>query len=99
MSFKDYFLEEEKMKTIEKFSKPAKRRILATAATPTNKISALSLKRELNNWLEKRDTWNHDDWLKLLSDLRTKGYNDLIDTPKGQEAIGLYLEAHKKTPQ
>lgn len=85
------------MKTECKISKKEKRKIPRPAVIPVNRTSAASLKKELGGWLETRTVWNHDDWLKLLSDLRSKGYNDLIDTPKGQEAIGLYLEANRKT--
>lgn len=77
-------------------SRTERRTVAKPAGFPTNQTSAMSLKKELNGWLTTRTVWNHDDWLSLLADLRTKGYSDLIDTPKGQEAIGLYLEANKK---
>ncbi len=54
------------------------------------------LKEDLNRWLVGRSVWNHEEWEGLLRDLRTKGYSDLIDTPKGQEVIGRYLENNRK---
>lgn len=76
--------------------KGERRRITKTEAIPTNKTSADSLKTELDTWLCGKTIWNHNDWLSLLSDLRTKGFSDLIDTQKGRDAIGLYLETNRK---
>lgn len=73
-----------------------KRKIAKPSGFPTNQTCSSSLKKELGSWLGERTIWNHDDWLCLLSGLRLKGYSDLIDTPKGHEAIGLYLEANRK---
>ena len=29
-------------------------------------------KKELDKWLKAHQTWSHDDWLKLLDDLKAK---------------------------
>ena len=84
------------MKEDRMISKHDKRKVPKPAAVPTNRTSAEALRSELDLWLGARPSWNHDEWLNLLSDLRSKGYNDLIDTQKGQEAIGLYLETHRQ---
>lgn len=85
------------MKEDRMIPKHDKRRVPKPAAVvPTNRTSAAALRSELDLWLGGRLSWSHDDWLTLLSDLRSKGYNDLIDTQKGQEAIGLYLETHRQ---
>lgn len=78
-------------------TKTERRRVTKTAAVPTNK-KADALKKELNTWLCNRTVWNHEDWTNLLADLRGKGFSDLIETQKGQDAIGLYLESNKKYP-
>ncbi|MFH0799107.1 MAG: hypothetical protein V2A66_02855 [Pseudomonadota bacterium] len=83
------------MKILETM-KAGRRRVMRTSSVPVNKTDAKTLKRELNTWLAGRTIWNHGDWEGLLGDLRTKGYSDLIDTPKGRDAIGLYLEKNKK---
>lgn len=83
------------MRTERSAVKGLRRRVIKKAPIPTNVTCADSLKKELDGWLSCRDLWNHDEWLTLLSDLRSKGYNDLIDTPKGRDAIGLYLETNK----
>lgn len=75
-----------------------RRRVTKNVAIPTTKTTATSLKKELDSWLCTRTYWNHDEWNTLLGDLRTKGYSDLIDTQKGQDAIGLYLETNRKFP-
>ncbi len=51
----------------------------------------------LSSWLEGRLFWNHQDWLDLLNALRAKGYESFTDSVEGQEAIGQYLESHRKT--
>lgn len=51
--------------------------------------------KELKAWLKGRKGWNHNDWLALLAELRTKGYSTLTDNQKGQESIGKFLEANK----
>lgn len=81
----------------EKTTRMDRRSITKSTTIPTNITSAKSLKKELDGWLGNRTVWNHDDWTNLLSDLRTRGYSDLIDTPKGQDSIGLYLETNRNT--
>ena len=53
-------------------------------------------KKELNKWLKAHKTWDHDDWLQLLDDLKTKGYSDLVNNQEGQDSVGLYLETNRK---
>lgn len=49
-------------------------------------------KRELNTWLRTNIEWNHEEWLALLEDLNTKGFEQWTSDQKGQEEIGIYLE-------
>lgn len=77
-------------------SKLTRRKISGCSEVPIRNMSADALKQHLNDWLGDRTCWNHEDWSSLLNDLRAKGYSDLIDTPKGQEVIGRYLECNKK---
>ncbi len=53
-------------------------------------------KKELNKWLKARKTWNHDDWLKLLDDLKANGFDNLVSDQAGQDSVGLYLETNRK---
>jgi hypothetical protein len=53
-------------------------------------------KKELDKWLKARKAWNHDDWLKLLDDLKAKGYGNLVGDKAGQDSVGLYLETNRK---
>ena len=84
------------MRTDKSTGKTTKRTVTKTTNDPWNRSGANSLKKELSGWLKTRTVWNHDDWQNLLADLRTKGYSDLVDTPRGQDAIGLYLETNRK---
>jgi hypothetical protein len=52
-------------------------------------------KKELDKWLKVHKTWNHDDWLKLLKDLKAKGYGNLVGNRAGQDSVGLYLETKR----
>ena len=52
-------------------------------------------KKELDKWLRAHQTWNHDDWLKLLDDLKAKGYGKLVGKKAGQDSLGLYLETNR----
>ncbi len=80
-------------------SKLTRRRVSCCAEVPVKNLSAEALRQHLNTWLGSRTVWNHEDWMTLLGDLREKGYSDLIDTPKGQEVIGRYLEHNKTCPE
>lgn len=53
-------------------------------------------KKELNKWLKVHKTWNHDDWLKLLDDLKAKGFGKLVGDQAGKDSVGLYLETNRK---
>lgn len=77
-------------------SKLARRKVSCCAEVPVKNMSADALKGHLNEWLVDRTCWNHEEWVGLLNNLRSKGYSDLIDTPRGQEVIGRYLEHNKK---
>jgi hypothetical protein len=52
-------------------------------------------KKEPNKWLKAHQTWGHDDWLKLLDDLKAKGYGNLVGDQTGQDSVGLYLETNR----
>ena len=52
-------------------------------------------KKELDKWLKAHKTWSHDDWLKLLDDLKAKGYGILVGKKAGQDSVGLYLETSR----
>lgn len=85
-------------KSTTKAAKVTRRTVTKTTSDPWNRSGPSSLRSELDKWLSYRTIWNHNDWTKLLSDLRTKGFCDLVDTPRGQDAIGLYLESNRKNP-
>ena len=40
-------------------------------------------------------TWDHDDWLKLLDNLKSKGFDNLVSNQAGQDSVGLYLETNR----
>ncbi len=52
-------------------------------------------KKELDKWLKVHKIWDHGDWLKLLDDLKTKGWGDLVSDQVCRDAIGLYLETNR----
>ena len=52
-------------------------------------------KKELDKWLKAHQTWGHDDWMKLLDDLKAKGYGNLVGDQAGQDSVGLYLETNR----
>ena len=49
-------------------------------------------KKELNSWLRKNPTWDHDSWTALIDDLKDQGFADWTDSQEGKDSIGLYLE-------
>ena len=49
----------------------------------------------LNSWLQNRYSWNHNDWLGLLSDLSSKGYSYYAETIEGQNIVGNYIETNR----
>ncbi|OGV66210.1 MAG: hypothetical protein A2283_06705 [Lentisphaerae bacterium RIFOXYA12_FULL_48_11] len=51
--------------------------------------------RKLRAWLKLHRTWDGQDWLTLLSELRMRGYGGLTDNSDGQETIGRFLEANR----
>ena len=52
-------------------------------------------KRELNAWLRKHLSWDHQEWLDLVTDLRTQGFTNYTESQDGLDSIGLYLETKK----
>jgi hypothetical protein len=68
----------------------------ATTKTAVKKTSTPKLPaKELKAWLKGRKSWNHNEWLALLEDLRKKGYGALTDTEEGRASIGNFLEANR----
>ena len=49
-------------------------------------------KKELNSWLKKNPTWDHNTWTYLIDDLTEQGFEDWTGTQDGKDSIGLYLE-------
>ena len=62
-----------------------------TGPAASNPVQAFP-KKELNKWLKADKTWDHDDWLMLLDDLKAQGYANLVSVQAGQDSVGLYLE-------
>ena len=52
-------------------------------------------KRELNAWLRKHLSWDHQQWLDLITDLKKQGFTNFTESQEGLDAIGLYLETKK----
>jgi hypothetical protein len=52
-------------------------------------------KKELDKWLKTHKSWNHGDWLKLLDDLKARGYGKVVGNQAGQDSVGLYLETNR----
>lgn len=52
-------------------------------------------KRELNAWLRKHLSWDHQQWLELITDLKNQGFTNFTESQEGLDAIGLYLETKK----
>jgi hypothetical protein len=52
--------------------------------------------QELNTWLRVHKSWDHNEWLALLAELRRTGYGSLTDNEPGRNSIGTYLEAHRQ---
>ncbi|OGV68661.1 MAG: hypothetical protein A2283_20660 [Lentisphaerae bacterium RIFOXYA12_FULL_48_11] len=51
--------------------------------------------KELKAWLKGRKSWNHNEWIALLTELRSKGYSALTDTHEGRDSIGKFLETNR----
>jgi hypothetical protein len=66
----------------------------ASGSAASNPATAFP-KKELNKWLKAHQTWGHDDWLKLLDDLKAKGYGNLVGDQAGRDSVGLYLETNR----
>jgi len=77
-----------------KFLKSTKPKEVSKPATATVSKPAFPV-NELKTWLKGRKGWNHNDWLALLTDIRSKGYSSITDTQEGRDSIGKFLEANK----
>lgn len=66
-----------------------------TTAKKTTKAPTRFPKRELNAWLRKHLSWDHQQWLTLVSDLKSQGFTNYTESQEGLDAIGLYLETKK----
>lgn len=53
-------------------------------------------KKEMLSWVRSRSSWDHQDWLALLDDLRDQGFAYWTDSDEGRTALGEYLEANRK---
>lgn len=51
--------------------------------------------KELKVWLKGRKAWNHNEWIALLTDLRSKGYSAITDVQEGRDSIGKFLETNR----
>jgi hypothetical protein len=49
----------------------------------------------LNQWMEKRTHWNHDDWNGLLDALNKKGFTHIASCGQGQQRLGEWLEERR----
>lgn len=56
-------------------------------------------KKELKEWVKKKESWDHDDWTNLLWGLREEGFALYTDSPTGQEMIGRFVETEKRKIQ
>ena len=65
------------------------------ATKKTANASTRFPKRELNAWLRKHLSWDHQQWLSLVSELKSMGFTNFTETQEGLDAIGLYLETKK----
>ncbi|MBF0360527.1 MAG: hypothetical protein HQK49_05910 [Oligoflexia bacterium] len=52
-------------------------------------------RQELLNWLSGRSHWDHQDWLSLLNQLKSKGFGHLTESHEGQAKIGEFLESNR----
>jgi hypothetical protein len=52
-------------------------------------------KKEMLAWLKNRTAWNHQEWLGLLADLKSKGFGYYTDSEEGRAVIGQYLEENR----
>ena len=87
-------------------AKPATKAVAKPAAKPVAKAVAAPAKKsapavefpktELTAWLKTHKSWNHDQWVALLTDLKKKGYGAIADSQQGRESIGLFLESNRK---
>ncbi len=53
-------------------------------------------KKELNYWLRRNFTWDHNKWNELLTDLELQGFTEWVGNTAGRDALGLYLETNRQ---
>ena len=52
-------------------------------------------KKELNYWLSRNFTWDHNKWNELLTDLEKQGFK-WVGNAAGRDALGLYLQTNRQ---
>lgn len=67
----------------------------ASSSSSTTSCNKTFPTEYLNSWLQNRYSWNHSDWLGLLSELSAKGYTYYSQTSEGQAEVGNYIEANR----
>lgn len=85
----------QKKKSVTAKKSAPKTKTIRRSAT-TDPVITPKIKKELNVWLDKHQYWNHDDWCGLLHTISIKGGENLTESQKGRDAIGLYLETNRK---
>ena len=63
--------------------------------TSSKDRSIILLKEHLRSWLRIHQEWSHEDWLDLLESLEEKGYDELVASQAGINAIGEFLEKNR----
>ena len=53
-------------------------------------------KKQLNYWLRRNFTWDHNKWNELLSDLEQQGFTEWVSYASVNDALGLYLETNRQ---
>ena len=45
-------------------------------------------KKELNYWLRRNFTWDHNKWSELLNDLEQQGFTEWVSHATRRDALG-----------
>ena len=85
------------MKTAKKVKENPKKNAAPKPIKTSAKKNDSFPRKELDKWLKKRTSWNHDDWNLLLEELKEKGYEHIVATSEGQGELGNYLETHRRS--
>ncbi|MBF0207839.1 MAG: hypothetical protein HQK53_13220 [Oligoflexia bacterium] len=72
---------------------------VVNAGLNSRTITAEFPKTQLMTWLKNRQSWNHQDWLDLLSSLEKAGFSALTSSQSGRETIGAFIEANRQLRQ